>query len=309
VPNSDGNNFGGSGGGGGGAGGNGGPGGDGYLFGSDGATGNTGSAGSSGSSGDAAGPSREEGGALTGATSETFHTNLTYVENRAHDLHGTVRGFGEINNTLVFRNFENETFPDPSPSGSFTYGGAFLTTDPSFVRNPDSGDGDWETTADNDYGDLRLLLGSPALDVGDNTFNAQALDLAGGPRIVDSVIDLGAYEGAYHLFDTLYPGLDPLADSNGNGLSNFVDYAIGNDPNTPGGLPPTAQFDGEFYTYPLRPRSLDVGIVHTMSDDLQSFTPMIEGEDYEDLGGGQIRILLPPQDRLFLRHSIQPATP
>jgi uncharacterized repeat protein (TIGR01451 family) len=99
-----------------------------------------------------------------------------------------------------------------------------LTADPQFVRSPDPGDGDWATPADNDYGDLRLRPGSPAIDAGDNTTvptdtadldddgntaEPLPLDLAGSARILDvagsadtgngtpPVVDMGAYEAAW----------------------------------------------------------------------------------------------------------------
>ncbi len=60
--------------------------------------------------------------------------------------------------------------------------------------------------------DLRLSYGSPCVDAGDNaalppdefdldgdgnTAEPMPIDLAGGPRVVDSVVDMGAYEGQF----------------------------------------------------------------------------------------------------------------
>jgi len=45
-------------------------------------------------------------------------------------------------------------------------------------------------------GDARLLEGSPALDAGNNSDNLTDLDLKREPRIQESTIDLGAFEGA-----------------------------------------------------------------------------------------------------------------
>ena len=71
-----------------------------------------------------------------------------------------------------------------------------IDADPLFVRNPDPGDGDWTTPGDNDYGDLRLQLTSPGIDVGDNTAVPVGIttDLGGNPRISNGVVDMGAYE-------------------------------------------------------------------------------------------------------------------
>jgi len=83
-----------------------------------------------------------------------------------------------------------------------------LSAAPVFVRNPDPGDGDWTTLADNDYGDLRLTVASPGIDAGNNTLVPLPLptDLAGQPRLVDiasvpdtgvgpaPIVDMGAFE-------------------------------------------------------------------------------------------------------------------
>jgi len=84
--------------------------------------------------------------------------------------------------------------------GGFPEGSFVLDADPLFVRLP-SGD---------DYGDLRLQVGSPALDAGDathlpadafdldgdgDTTEPLPIDLDGESRVVGAGIDLGAYEG------------------------------------------------------------------------------------------------------------------
>ncbi len=120
--------------------------------------------------------------------------------------------------------------------------------DPMFVRLPDPGDDGWynwrntpdlDEAANNDYGDLRLLPGSPAIDAGDSsllpgdTYDLDAdgdtaeplpLDLDGNPRVIDDpatpdtgpvspAVDLGAYE-----FQPACP-----ADLTGDGVLNFDD--------------------------------------------------------------------------------------
>jgi hypothetical protein len=83
-----------------------------------------------------------------------------------------------------------------------------ISADPRFVREPDPGDGDWTTLADNDYGDLRLTFASPGIDAANNTLliPPPPTDLAGQPRFVDIVsvpdtgvgsppiVDMGAFE-------------------------------------------------------------------------------------------------------------------
>lgn len=95
--------------------------------------------------------------------------------------------------------------------GGYAEGTDILDADPLFVRMPDPGaDGQWGTE-DDDYGDLRLLEGSPAVDYalaeylppdvwdldGDgDTEEPLPVDLAGNPRVLGEAPDLGAYEGA-----------------------------------------------------------------------------------------------------------------
>lgn len=305
VPEVNANNHGGSGGGGG-TGGQGGSGGSGGIGASNGSNGNPGFSGSFGSDGTASPPGAEQGGGIRTAGGTTRAVNLSAADNHALDSGAAISGSATLDNSLFFQNTRGDGTTDHTNDGTFAHGGDnLLTGDPRFVRNPDPGDGGWESTADNDYGDLRLLRGSPALNTGDNALNSEQLDLAGEPRIVGVAIDLGAYEGAFLRFEALYPDLNPLADGNNNSLPAFVDLAIGNDPEAPGGKRPTGAIQGAFYSYPLQTGVLDVDVTFEMSTDLMDFEPMTEGVDYERLGHDTIRLLSPPPDRHFLRHGFQ----
>ncbi len=76
-----------------------------------------------------------------------------------------------------------------------------LGADPLFLAVPDPGlDGSWGST-DDDYGNLRLQTGSPAIDSGDNNAlpTGSERDRDGNPRIIDllgggAIVDMGAYE-------------------------------------------------------------------------------------------------------------------
>jgi len=98
--------------------------------------------------------------------------------------------------------------------------------------------------------DLRLRVGSPAIDAGLNAnlppdtadvdddmdrTETLPLDRAGLPRVFGASVDMGAFEGGYTSFALSHPGLDPDLDDNNNGLSNFEDYTFGRDPQSMAG--------------------------------------------------------------------------
>jgi hypothetical protein len=140
--------------------------------------------------------------------------NCTLVANAAHGGGGTfmsaLSGLG-IFNTILWGNraaddsrraqiADDAEYNDPGVGHSLVQGGwegdGNLDADPLFVRSPAPGaDGDWGT-ADDDYGDLRLRPGSPAIDAGDTAAVPAGVttDLAGNPRVQGSAVDMGAYE-------------------------------------------------------------------------------------------------------------------
>ena len=75
--------------------------------------------------------------------------------------------------------------------GSIHGGAIWPTHDPQFV-NPYGAD-DILGTEDDDF---RLVPGSPAIDAGTNETEPPlpAMDLDGYPRILNDIVDLGAYE-------------------------------------------------------------------------------------------------------------------
>lgn len=79
-------------------------------------------------------------------------------------------------------------------------------------------------------GDLRLRASSPAVDSGSNLAASGQLDYSGRPRLKGASVDMGACEGGFVSFSSLYPLLDPAADENSNGVPNFQEYAMGFDP-------------------------------------------------------------------------------
>ena len=77
-----------------------------------------------------------------------------------------------------------------------TNGTEVISVNPLFVSNPSPGpDGIWGT-ADDNYGNLMLQAGSPAINIGSNAAvpTGSTTDAEGNPRIQGGVVDLGAYE-------------------------------------------------------------------------------------------------------------------
>ena len=141
--------------------------------------------------------------------------------------------------------------------------------------------------APSNVADLRLLTISPAINTGSNAFNSALLDRTNLPRIQEITIDLGAFEGRYATFAGLYPLLNPAGDENQNGASNFLEYALGVEPD--GQLPAsslpqmTATGNQLFLTTTQRINGLDLQSAWESSTTLgpSSWQPMIPGVNYE----------------------------
>jgi hypothetical protein len=173
------------------------------------------------------------GGGMYNEFSTPTLVNVTFSGNTAYNGGGMFNGFSNttLTNCILWGNTAtngaqiHNVSSSPTISYSLVWGGwggtGNIDADPQFVRNPDPGDGDWTTPGDNDYGDLRLRLTSPAIDAGDNialpldpfdldgdgnTAELLPLDLDGYPRCVDipdvpdtgvgpaPIVDMGACE-------------------------------------------------------------------------------------------------------------------
>ncbi len=94
-------------------------------------------------------------------------------------------------------------------------------------------------TAPNFAGDRRLQTGSPAIDVGNNGYNSQPRDLAGGqPRITDgkgdgvAIIDMGAFEAPLLLAPHIQVAKNASVASASVGSPIGYTYAVTNTGNT-----------------------------------------------------------------------------
>jgi hypothetical protein len=129
-------------------------------------------------------------------------------------LWGNTDGGTDEREAQIFNTSSTITVSYSLVGGGVYTGTGNISADPLFMRDPDSGDGDWTTPEDNDYGDLRLQHTSPAIDAGDNTAVPPGVttDRDGEPRFADipsrpdtgvgpaPIVDMGAYEAQMNIY-------------------------------------------------------------------------------------------------------------
>jgi len=152
-----------------------------------------------------------QGGGVRNWESASKLINCTVAGNSTADAGGGVYNYlhnPTLANCIVWGNtsatgeqIDNSDGASPSVTYSCIEGGwsgeRNIDGNPMFVRDPSAGPDEEWGTADDDYGDLHLACGSPCLDAGTNTTDPALpdTDADGGPRIVNDMVDMGAYEG------------------------------------------------------------------------------------------------------------------
>ena len=177
-------------------------------------------------------PGGTSGGGMYSYSSSPTLSNCTFSGNAARSGGGMHNYFSspKLTNCIVWGNdggavYNSSSTPTITYSniqGGFT-GTGNIDADPLFMRSPWTGPDGLFGTPDDDGGDLRLRLGSPAVNVGSNASVAGvSTDLAGNARIQGGIVDMGAYEGgiAPPAPKTLY--VDLVATSGANAGTSWA---------------------------------------------------------------------------------------
>jgi Bacterial TSP3 repeat len=181
-----------------------------------------------------------DGGVYCGSSSKAL--NCTIIANNAYNGAGGIDSLPSsvVRNCIIYYNtvttgsYSNYLFDGPSFQNCCTApqvssSSTCITNEPGFV----------------DYanGNYRLNSNSPCINGGStypnggSTFPPSATDFDGNPRVVDEIVDIGAYE--YQVAGSILPtywtqqyGLskDGTIDSDGDGMNNFQEYIAGTNP-------------------------------------------------------------------------------
>jgi len=162
----------------------------------------------------------KEGGGIHDYRGKSTLTNSTVSGNSARSGGGVYcRSYSRTwSNSIVAL---NDASNDADAYGTYVNNNSLIGVGPTFVRNPSPGADGVGGTGDDDYGDLRLRAGSPAIDGGDDGLAVDAdgeslvTDLDGNPRIVGQRVDIGAYE-----FQKI------RGDADEDGEVDLIDFAI-----------------------------------------------------------------------------------
>ncbi|MCL2640609.1 MAG: dockerin type I domain-containing protein [Phycisphaerales bacterium] len=171
------------------------------------------------------------GGGISNSGTLTV-TNCTITGNSSGGFGGGIYNTGTltINNTIVAGNLSFYSQKDIYNSGTITGSNNLIGINTGQTALVNGSNGNIVGTASSPInpsfvnaaqGDYRLAAGSPAIDKGSNALIPSGIttDLDGKPRIINGIVDIGAYE--YGSVPARLPG-----DANGDGIVDLADLTI-----------------------------------------------------------------------------------
>lgn len=149
------------------------------------------------------------GGGIFNSHSSPVINNCTFTANRAAfggAIHNANSSALSIRNSILWGDIARVSpeIHDYQSTSTVTYsnlqggldGAGNINADPLFARDAVPGpDGTWGTM-DDDFGNLQVHFPSPCIDAGNNAAvpSSVTTDAAGHPRIIEGVVDIGAFE-------------------------------------------------------------------------------------------------------------------
>ena len=143
------------------------------------------------------GAAANENGSVSSFINCSFDVNVGFI--RSGDIHDYNSGLTTVKNSILWGATEDggpsvyDVTRASASSGNNLIGGAEIggivvaNRDPLYIH-------DTSQIFHRFYEDLRIPFNSPAIDLGDDTFNEEETDIAGIPRIQSAAIDIGAHE-------------------------------------------------------------------------------------------------------------------
>jgi predicted outer membrane repeat protein len=205
-----------------------------------------------------------DGGAIDDSGASPILTNCTFTANSAANYGGAIEddtnSYPTLTNCILWN--DSAAF---SPSSEIDFDSGYDYYPYATVNNSDvdsgySGTGDIDADplfVDPTNGNFQLQPNSPCINAGDNDAPGLAsvgTDLAGNPRIIDGVVDMGAYEA--QLADVVWTGLgDGINWSDPNNWSDDLVPTQNDDATIPIGFGQVQVEDGSFMVHSLNSAS------------------------------------------------------